>query len=76
MILVQMQHRWVSHPLAEADNRPQTEAQCATAAETATQQPPHIHWQRLPQAAVHTVDTGFEFLWCYLVKSTYMVQSI
>lgn len=57
---------WKSHPLAEADDRPQTKAQCATAAEAATQEPPHIHWQRLPQAAVYTVDTGFEFLWCHL----------
>lgn len=55
-----------SCPLAKAYDRPQTEAQCATAAQTATQEPPHIHWQRLPQAAVYTIDTGFEFLWCHL----------
>lgn len=57
-----------SRPLAEADHRPQTEAQRATAAEAATQKPPHIHWECLPQAAVYTVDTGFEFLWCHLSR--------
>lgn len=55
-----------SCPLAEADDRPQTEAQRAAAAEATTQEPPHIHGQRLPQTAVYTVDTGFEFLWCHL----------
>lgn len=64
---------WISHPLAKADDRPQTEAQCAAAAEAATQEPAHIHWQRLPQTAVYTVDTGFEFLWCHLREgSTYL----
>lgn len=60
------QCRWISHPLTEADDRPQTKAQRATAAEAATQEPPHVHWQCFPQAAVNTVDTGFEFLWCHL----------
>lgn len=72
-MLLQMQHGCVSHPLAEADDRPQTEAQCAAAAEAATQEPPHVHWQRLSQTAVYTVDTGFEFLWCHLREYTYMV---
>lgn len=57
---------WISHPLAEADDRPQTKAQRAAAAEAATQEPPHVDWQRLPQAAVYAVDTGFEFLRCHL----------
>lgn len=61
----------LSHPLAEADDRPQTEAQCATAAEAAAQEPPHIHWQRLPQAAVYAADTGFKFFWCHLKKCTF-----
>lgn len=55
-----------SRPLAEADDRPQTKAQRAAAAEAATQEPPHVDWQRLPQAAVYAVDTGFEFLRCHL----------
>lgn len=57
---------WASHPFAEADDGPQTEAQCATAIQTTTQKPPHIHRERLSQAAVHTIGTGFEFLWCHL----------
>ena len=65
-----------SHPLAEADDRPQTEAQCAAAAEAATQEPPYVHWQCLPQAAVYTVDTGFEFLWCHLRMHTYTIVNI
>lgn len=55
-----------SCPFAEADDGPQTEAQCATATKTTTQKPPHIHRECLSQAAVHTIDTGFEFLWCHL----------
>lgn len=66
----------LSHPLAEADDRPQTEAQCATAAEAATQEPPHIHWQRLPQAAVYAADTGFKFFWCHLKKCTFKYNLI
>lgn len=65
------QCEWISHPLAEANDRPQAKAQCAAAAEATTQEPPNINWQRLPQAAVYTVDTGFEFLWCHLKASTY-----
>lgn len=63
-----------SHPLAEANDRPQTEAQGAAAAEAPTQEPPHIHWQRLPQTAVNTVDTGFEFLWCHLRMHIYLLR--
>lgn len=63
------QCKWISHPFAEANDRPQTKTQCAAAAEAATQEPPNINWQRFPQAAVYTVDTGFEFLWCHLKEA-------
>lgn len=69
---------WASHPFAEADDGPQTEAQCATATKTTTQKPPHIHRERLSQAAVHTIDTGFEFLWCHLREAhsiTFIIKS-
>lgn len=64
----------LSHPLAEADDRPQTEAQCTATAEAATEEPPHIDWQRLPQAAVYTADTGFEFFWRHLKKRTFKIK--
>lgn len=64
----------VSHPLAEADDGPQTEAQRTAAAEAATEEPAHIDWQRLPQAAVYTADTGFEFFWCHLKKGTFTLE--
>lgn len=54
---------------AEADDGPQTESQSAAAAQTATQQPAHIHRQRLPQTAVYTTDTGFKLLRCHLQTS-------
>lgn len=54
------------YPLAEADDGPQTEAQGAAAAQAATQEPPHVHWQRLSQTAVDTVDTGLKFFWRHL----------
>lgn len=56
----------VSHPLAQTDDGPETEAQCTAATETATQQPTHIHWQRLLETAVNTVYTGLELLWRHL----------
>lgn len=58
-----------SYPFAEADDRPQAEAQSAAAAEAAAQQPPHVHGERLPQAAVHSIDTGFEFFWRHLQEA-------
>lgn len=64
----------LSHPLAEADDRPQTEAQSTAAAEAATEEPPHIDWQCLSQAAVHAADTGFEFFWCHLRKRTFKMK--
>lgn len=64
----------LSHPLAEADDWPQTEAQCTATAEAATEEPPHINWQGLPQAAVYTADTGFEFFRCHLKKCTFKIK--
>lgn len=55
-----------THPLAQTDDRPQTKAQSTATAQTATQQPAHIHWESLPQTAVHTVYAGFELLRCDL----------
>lgn len=63
-----------SYPLAEADDRPQTEAQCTATAEAATEEPPHIDWQRLPQTAVYTADTGFEFFRCHLKEGTFKIK--
>lgn len=58
----------MAHPLTETNDRPQAEAQSAAAAEAATQEPPHIHREGLPQTAVHPVDTGFEFLRRHLME--------
>lgn len=58
-----------THPLTETDDRPQAEAQSAAAAEAATQQPPHVHREGLPQTAVHAVYTGFEFLRRHLMEA-------
>lgn len=55
---------------AEADDGPQTESQRAAAAQTATQQPAHVHRQRLPQTAVHSTYTGFKLLRRHLQVST------
>lgn len=55
-----------THPLAQTDDRPQTKAQGTATAQTAAQQPAHIHWESLPQTAVHMVYAGFELLWCDL----------
>ena len=51
-----------SHPFAEADDWPQTEAQGAAAAEAATEQPADVHREGLPKAAIHPVDAGLELL--------------
>lgn len=56
----------VTHPLVEADNRPQAAAHCTATAQAATEKPLHIHWQVLLQARVHPADTGLKLLWCYL----------
>jgi len=45
---VQLLLQLVSGPFTEADHWPHGAAKGATAAEAATQQPPHVHWKGFP----------------------------
>lgn len=61
-----LHNKMVTHSFVETNNRPQAATQCATAAETTTEQPFHIDWESLFQTCIHTANAGLKFFWGHL----------